>query len=138
MSPSMREVVHKALKRLRNPRMVAEMKPYLDDAAGFLEAGMLQVARRSGQDCGPIEASMLLQGSLNHAYSLFYWRQAMEDPANQRLVMMASKLGDAAKACLSKALEMAVSIARGQQMTQGDPLAKAMLTIDVTQPDPPR
>ncbi len=129
MSPSMRAVVAKALARLRNQRSSQELKPYLDDATGFIEAGMAQVARRSGQECGPIEASMILQGALNHAYSLYYWSKAAEDPANAKLVLMASKLGDAAKNCLSKALEMAVAVARSAPRQPIDPLANYMIPV---------
>jgi len=128
MSPSMRAVTAKALARLRTKRSREELIPYLADAEAFVEAGMAQVARRSGQDCGPIEASMILQGSINHAYSLFFWSKASEEPDNAKLVLMASKLGDAAKAMLSKALEMAVSIARGAAQQPRDPLAD--LTVD--------
>jgi hypothetical protein len=119
----MRENARAALSRLRNPRSSVELEPYLADAEAFLEAGMAQIARRSGQECGPIEASILVQGSLNHAYSLFYWALAGEDMANAKVVLMASKLGEAAKACLSKALEMAVAIARGTPRAPSDPLA---------------
>lgn len=132
MSPRMRENARMALTRFRqNPKQTLAMKQYLSEAEEFLEAGMAQIARRSGTECGPIEASILVQGSLNHAYSLFYWELAGADPANRALVLLASKLGEAAKASLSKALEMAVSIARGSPKAPHDPLAA--LTVDSTE-----
>ncbi len=131
LSPSMRSAIAKALDKLSR-RALDELKPYLEEADVFIDAALIQIARRSGADCGPIEASMVVQGALNHAYSLFYWALAGQDPANAKLVLMASKLGEAAKNMLSKALEMAVAISRGAPAVQVDPL----LAYDVSTPGP--
>jgi hypothetical protein len=118
----MRSAVAKALDRLSR-KALDELRPYLQEADLFIDAAMVQIARKSGSDCGPIEASMVVQGALNHAYSLFFWALAAADPSNAKLVLMASKLGEAAKSMLSKALEMAVAISRGTPAAPADPLA---------------
>ncbi len=133
MSPSMRSAIAKALDRLSR-KALDDLRPYLVDADDFIDSAMAQIARKSGTDCGPIEASMVVQGALNHAYSLFYWALASADPANAKLVLMASKLGEAAKSMLSKALEMAVAISRGGQLPRVDPL-DAIQVVSEPEPD---
>lgn len=98
-----------------------DLRPHVEDADRLLEATMIQVAQATGGECGPIEATAMRAAAWQTAYANYWMTKATEE-GDQRLVLIASKLLDSARANMLAAYDIAVRVARTKPKENPDPV----------------